>query len=351
MKNHTSWGCLVAIAAWAATAAWAALERPVPGKTPPPDYPPLLQGSGLVGQVLLEFEIDKTGHTREPVVVESNNPWFERAAVRALDRWMFKPGKVDGLPTAMRFRQLFRFTGRSLFNGEQPLWRIFRSSQVDNLPEDQRWQTPPEPVSTSFPLYPLAAALAYRTGYVNALMDVDEEGNLTSVRIMSSSDDELAGTVKAALETWAFKPARRADGSAVKCTVSYNHDYAPSGQKSSLPMLPGAEAFLALLRQPGTPAILPAAQLDAIPRAISRRSPRYPRALWAKGVEGSALIEFYVDTLGDVQFPHVIEASEPEFGYAAAHAVASWFFDPPRLRGKPVATVMRVSFPFHKSPQ
>jgi outer membrane biosynthesis protein TonB len=55
-------------------------------------------------------------------------------------------------------------------------------------------------------------------------------------------------------------------------------------------------------------------------------------------------VEFLVDEHGHARLPRVVDASAPEFGYAAVAAVALWTFEAPTAKGEPV--VVRVRAPF-----
>ena len=68
----------------------------------PPLYPFEAKRNGLSGEVLIEFTVDESGAVREPHVVRSSDRVFEEAALRAVARWQFEPGRRDG--RIVRFR-------------------------------------------------------------------------------------------------------------------------------------------------------------------------------------------------------------------------------------------------------
>ena len=72
--------------------------RPVPLKTPPPDYPHKLKRDGVSGVVAVKVLIDETGSVTECTVSKSTNPEFDGAALDAVKRWKFKPAQKDGNP-------------------------------------------------------------------------------------------------------------------------------------------------------------------------------------------------------------------------------------------------------------
>jgi periplasmic protein TonB len=80
-------------------------------RQPSPRYPSALQHAGLEGRVLLEFVIDTTGHP-EPAslrVVERSMAGFDRAALETIQRSLFRPARVRGVPVRQRTLQAIVF--------------------------------------------------------------------------------------------------------------------------------------------------------------------------------------------------------------------------------------------------
>ena len=82
---------------------------PAPASIVSPGYPESLVGSGLEGEVTIEFYIDETGRVRMPALVEHTNLEFAAAAVDAVSRWTFEPPMRDGRPVTVLVRQRFHF--------------------------------------------------------------------------------------------------------------------------------------------------------------------------------------------------------------------------------------------------
>ena len=61
-----------------------------------PVYPNRAQTRGIEGYVLLEFTVDETGAVRNPRVVESSSPIFDRSALNAVLRFKYKPRVING---------------------------------------------------------------------------------------------------------------------------------------------------------------------------------------------------------------------------------------------------------------
>jgi periplasmic protein TonB len=80
----------------------------IPVFTLPPEYPRVALISGDEGWVELSFTINSDGTVSDPTVVDSKpKRLFDKAALKAIKRWKFKPKMVDGKPVstiATRYR-------------------------------------------------------------------------------------------------------------------------------------------------------------------------------------------------------------------------------------------------------
>lgn len=63
-----------------------------------PVYPARALSRGLEGYVDLEFYVTAAGTVRDPAVTFSTSSLFERAALRAVLKFKYKPRVVDGVP-------------------------------------------------------------------------------------------------------------------------------------------------------------------------------------------------------------------------------------------------------------
>lgn len=63
-----------------------------------PVYPARALSRGLEGYVDMSFTVTTTGTVRDPIVVFSTSSLFERAALRAVLKFKYKPRVVDGVP-------------------------------------------------------------------------------------------------------------------------------------------------------------------------------------------------------------------------------------------------------------
>ncbi|MDH3778911.1 MAG: energy transducer TonB [Gammaproteobacteria bacterium] len=63
-----------------------------------PVYPARALSRGLEGFVDLSFTVTTTGSVENPIVLQSTSSLFERAAIRAVLKFKYKPRVVDGVP-------------------------------------------------------------------------------------------------------------------------------------------------------------------------------------------------------------------------------------------------------------
>lgn len=79
---------------------------------PAPEYPAALRKQKLDGTVYVLFMVDRTGRVENPIVQKSTNPAFEPAALQAVKRWKFEPGKRNGQAVVFRMRIPITFKSR-----------------------------------------------------------------------------------------------------------------------------------------------------------------------------------------------------------------------------------------------
>ncbi len=64
-----------------------------------PIYPPRAAGRGIEGYVLVEYIVNRDGTVRDVVIIEAEPPGvFNRAAVSAAQKYIYKPRVIDGTP-------------------------------------------------------------------------------------------------------------------------------------------------------------------------------------------------------------------------------------------------------------
>ncbi|EDY84971.1 TonB family C-terminal domain protein [Verrucomicrobiia bacterium DG1235] len=82
------------------------------------------------------------------------------------------------------------------------------------------------------------------------------------------------------------------------------------------------------------------------PAAIYKIDPTHPSELYARGIEGEAIIIASIDMFGSVIEPIVDRATDEEFGLAAMIAASEWIFEPASKNGVPIAVRVKIPFTF-----
>ena len=75
-----------------------------------PVYPIAMRQAGIEGSVNVEFDVDATGKVTAARVVRSTAHEFEEAAVRAVLKWSFEPGRYRGKAVPFRMTVPISFT-------------------------------------------------------------------------------------------------------------------------------------------------------------------------------------------------------------------------------------------------
>jgi protein TonB len=75
-----------------------------------PVYPFDMRRAGISGEVVVEFICDTNGDVLNAFAVRSTQREFEAAAVQAVSKWKFRPGKKGGRTVNTRMQQPISFT-------------------------------------------------------------------------------------------------------------------------------------------------------------------------------------------------------------------------------------------------
>lgn len=71
-------------------------QRPEPTLQSQPLYPFEMRRAGINGQVVVGFIVDSNGNTRDAYAISSTQKEFEAAAIQAVMKWRFRPGRKGG---------------------------------------------------------------------------------------------------------------------------------------------------------------------------------------------------------------------------------------------------------------
>lgn len=84
-------------------------QTPIPQFRQQPVYPFEMRRAGITGEVTVDFIVDADGNVQNAYALKSTQREFESAAVTAVSKWRFKPGKKGGraVPTHMQVPIVF----------------------------------------------------------------------------------------------------------------------------------------------------------------------------------------------------------------------------------------------------
>lgn len=85
---------------------------------------------------------------------------------------------------------------------------------------------------------------------------------------------------------------------------------------------------------------------DRVPVIVAQARPEYPASMYNSIMPGEVVVDFYVDTHGDVRNASVVKWSRREFIPAALAAVNQWKFKPGVRNGRAVNTHLQVPISF-----
>jgi len=77
---------------------------------PAPEYPLTFRASGIQGTAVIHFVVNKSGCVVSAEVVEASQREFGEAAVKAVLRWRFEPGRRQGVPVPFQLSVPIQFS-------------------------------------------------------------------------------------------------------------------------------------------------------------------------------------------------------------------------------------------------
>lgn len=86
--------------------------------------------------------------------------------------------------------------------------------------------------------------------------------------------------------------------------------------------------------------------LDQQPQPRLRAQPRYPAELKRQGITGECLVEFIIDTNGNIVAAQIVRSTNREFENAALEAVRKWTYRPGKKGGRAVNTRCQIPLQF-----
>jgi TonB family protein len=298
---------------------------------PDPEYPEELEDQKIPGEVQIEFTVDESGTVRAPRVLWASHAAFVEMSLRALEKTQFEPARQGPLPKSAKMQYPVEFASLGAKRAE-----ILEANHI-TLTGETTAGVLPIPFVLVDPVYPIEHLLAGEGGTAVGEFTVDLNGRTKEVTVISATAPEYGASLRAAMDTWSFKPAV-GNGAFVPVRLRVTHEFTPPAS--------GPVARLAEAVRPGGGGVGPPTGLDEKLKPLWRGFPVYPAVLHDEQIKGSAEIEFIIDRAGRARLPRVKSASRDEFGWAAATAINQWVFERPRRKGEPVDVTVAIPVSF-----
>jgi len=213
---------------------------------------------------------------------------------------------------------------------------------------------PPLVTAWTPPVYPdeLKREKPPPSGSVTVNFIVSETGAVSGARAVKSSDRRFEEAAVASVEKWVCSPGVDS-GKPVAMSVSATLFFKWPAPKTP-PQLPPMESLPRMLPKTSAQPVSQPDRVDFPPWIVERIAKggvvadlQIDTGGKVSGVnKGSAKIEFIINSAGRACLPRVVEAAQPEFGWAAAAALNQWIFAPPMRDGKPAGVRVQAPFDF-----
>ncbi len=265
-------------------------------------------------KAIIRYVVEEDGSTGRFLVAEAPSEATVRAALDLVAAQRFRPGTIRGNPVPVEYITAVAFRGT-----------------VEQIPGLEGAATVADPV------YPYERLLAKDEGSAKVRFRLGADGRVEETAVAAATHPDFGAALAVAVETWQFSP----EAAVAKPEREVEYEFVPG-------RVPYGARRLADLIRSGGEISNKAAGLDAKLQVLARPALAYPRALFATRTPGRAKVEFIVDRSGLAQLPRVLEASAPEFGWAAANWASGMRFAPMTRGGK--AAELRVVLPVQFTP-
>lgn len=304
-------------------------------------YPPHLfhNEQKIQGYVALDLTLDPQAKVTATAVRVATHPAFIPPAIEAVLASKFEPGRIAGEAVAAKLPYRVMFYVKDLGGSIVQNLPAISPNKPANLPPEFDYDTPPVLAAFCEVVYPRDLQLAAVRGEAVGSFHIDAHGRVTAGQILSATHPDMGAALLAAVQSWHFVPAQRA-GVAVGTVFVQKQEFGPGWQRPP----DEQRALKKLTKDPED--LVEMTDLDVPLKRLYQVAPHYPPALQRNGVGGEAEIEFIVTRLGQAVLPAVTRATHPEFGWAAATAVAQWYYTQPKRKGRAVDVRVRMPFGF-----
>jgi len=194
-------------------------------------------------------------------------------------------------------------------------------------------KTPPRPLVTFAPEYPVELLDELLEGKVVVEMIISTEGRVKNPVIKSSDHDAFTRETLKVLDAWEFEPAKR-DGVPVNQRVNLPFNFKPDPTDLLNKRL-GRNVYVRLGQAP-----VPLEELRRPLKAIGQWSSVYPAAMQGSGEEKTVRVQFVVGGDGKTYNPELLDNVDAIWAMAAIATVVGMEFEPVQQKGKPVSVLV-----------
>ncbi|AWI10373.1 hypothetical protein CKA38_14900 [Ereboglobus luteus] len=290
----------------------------------------------------------RRGNVSRVRVLDSTHPDFVRRSEAKFKEWKFEPAKQGDLALPGKTRASLEFSAWGERQKNETDTDVFTMAPPEGVSIDSYCEKEPERVIMVDPVFPYELATTGKSGEAVVRFTVSDTNKIRDIEVLSASDPECGRSLVAALEgsyikagTKTLKPASLRmtwrhvfKQPPAEPVINANGEIAESSEMRMIRHLANGNE------------VLGARGLDGRPRPVWRAAPVPPRAFAGKEVKGETTIEFIIDREGRACLPRIVQASHPEFGWAAVTALNQWVFDPLTRGGQPTEARVRVPFSF-----
>jgi outer membrane biosynthesis protein TonB len=304
--------------------------------------PPLRTIQIIPDSITFEVVVAEDGSMARYSVNDARFPAFLPAAIDALRASKWSPGSnQDGHAQTSTLTLTLGNWGRRTSSLPGFIY-LFEPVTGDSESLDATSRFTKALFAYDSPVYPTALAGTKQTGEATVEMVLDREGVVSEANIINATAPEFGYSLQAAMLNARFQSAAGKSetlslaGDRIRRTEAF---YSES-QARNFP------ASTTLRRPVASQPDLSSADLDTPLTIIYKKTPVVSPSLGKGRSEGFAEIAFTVNPAGLVCEPQILQASAPEFGYAAAHAIFYWVYEKPTKAGAATACTHRVRFDF-----
>jgi len=299
--------------------------------------------------------VDSRGMPAQMGVLDKTESVFGYAALAACQCAEYTPALLYGKPTDAVLTVKVKFN-KDILRKEFEASRQFGD---DGLVSDRQVYDNLKAVVEHEAPFPLPARMAnLAEGSATVRFRIGPDGKVFLESFDSSTHPYFGYMAVQAVSAWRYPPPKLNGRPVVviaDVTIKFSSEDTgalPPSQTSQDPTVPklrgtskNIDATLALGLNTKTPKKLP---YDAAPKARGEIRPVFPRDRIFSDT-GDATVWVLVDSRGNAAQMGVIEASTPEFGYAALAACQCAEYTPAMLKGKPTDAVLKLKLKFEEN--